>query len=482
MIKEAAEKTPEGQWVRVIGGWSPFQFEERRMPTIAELNEVAPNTPVYVLYLYSEGYLNKKAVEVRGLTTTTPAPPGTRYEFTPEGGCILRAEPNPNLLYGSIGVLPPMSARQQAISTTYYYRDLNRFGLTSVIDAGGGGHTFPEDYAGSTALADEGVLPIRISKYLFPQKPGSELQEFEQWTNDWEVNVNRARDQRNAYVLRGGGEFLAWASGDFENFLAPRPDITTRKDWDVQLMGVLRHLLENEWPLRIHATYDESINNVLDVFEQGHALEVAAGRKGFAGIRWAIDHGETIQPATLQRIKALGGGMAMQARMTYAAEYFLERYGEAATRRAPPFRDVINAGLPLGLGSDATRVASYNPWWVLYWAITGRSAGHTLLHGPEHMMSREEALFYMTAGSAWFSQEELFKGRLKAGQYADVAILNAPFLTVSDRDIMDIEADVTIMGGNIVYGTGEYASEMAELEPLEPSWSPVHTYGGFQKG
>ena len=481
MIREAAAKTPDGQWVRVIGGWSPFQFTEKRMPTPAELTAAAPDTPVYVLFLYSQGFLNRKAVEVRGLTPETDAPAGTRYEFTEDGGAILHAEPNPDLLYASIGALPPLSADNQTLSTRHYYRELNRFGLTSVIDAGGGGHRFPDDYAGSEALALSGDLSVRVSKYLFPQNKGAELDEFKQWTKNWQAGVNRAHGLLHGYELQGGGEFLAWSAGDYENFLADRPDFSSRELWDVQLLAVTRHLLRNRWPLRIHATYDESVNNILNVFEKAHALEVAEGRDGFGGVRWAFDHGETLKRPTLQRIKALGGGVAMQARMAYAGEYFLERYGEEATRNAPPLRDVIEAGVPLGLGTDGTRVASYNPWPALYWATTGRSVGGTKLHGKRHRLSREEALFHYTVGSAWFSQEERLKGRIKPGQYADFAVLNAPYLDVSDDELKSIESDLTVTNGKPVYGVGEFADLVDPLPAIEPAWSPVRDYGGYQK-
>lgn len=482
MIREAAAKTPDGEWVRVIGGWSPYQFAEKRMPNPAELTAAAPNTPVYVLYLYSRGFLNRKAVEVRGLTPSTQAPAGTRYEFTEDGGCILHAEPNPDLLYGSIGVLPALSEAEQTLSTRHYYRELNRFGLTSVIDAGGGGHKFPDDYAGSAALAASGDLTVRLSNYLFPQNKGGELEEFQKWTAEWEQGVNQAAHAMHGYVVEGGGEFLVWSAGDYENFLADQPDITTRPNWRAQLLAVTRHLLENRWPLRIHATYDESVNHILNVFEEADALERAAGRMGFAGIRWAIDHGETIRRPTMRRIKRLGGGMAMQARMAYAGEYFLERYGEQATRNAPPLRDIIEEGLPLGLGTDGTRVASYNPWLALYWATTGKSVGGTQLHGPRHQLSREEALYHYTVGSAWFSQEENLKGRLAPGQFADFAVLNAPYLDVSDDDLKSIESDLTVMNGKPVYGQGAFRGLADPLPPIQPAWSPIRDFGGYQAG
>ena len=325
-----------------------------------------------------------------------------------------------------------------------------------------------------------GELPIRISKYLFPQQKGNELAEFQQWTQDWQAGVNRAEELLHGYEVEGGGEFLAWSAGDYENFLADRPDIRDRAGWDSDLLAVTRHLLRNRWPLRIHATYDESMNNILDVFEKAHALEVAEGRDGFGGVRWAFDHGETLKRPTIERIKAMGGGIAMQARMAYAGEYFMERYGTEATRNAPPLRDVIEAGVPLGLGTDGTRVSSYNPWAALYWATTGKSVGGTLLHGERHQLSREEALFHYTVGSAWFSQEERLKGRLMLGQYADFALLNAPYLEVSDEDLNSIEAELTVTGGKPVYGAGEFSEISDPLPEILPEWSPVRDFGGYQ--
>ena len=168
--------------------------------------------------------------------------------------------------------------------------------------------------------------------------------------------------------------------------------------------------------------------------------------------------------------------------MAYAGEYFRERYGRKLTRRAPPMRDILDARIPLGLGSDSTRVASYNPWVTLYWATTGRSVGGTRLHGRSQQLSRRQALFHHTVGSAWFSQEEKLKGRLQPGQFADVAVLNAPYLDVSDEDLRHIESDLTITNGKVVYGAGDFSARMDPLSPIEPAWSPVREFGGYHQG
>lgn len=483
MIAEQAKRTPQGQWVRVVGGWSPRQFRERRMPTPEELTRAAPDVPVFVLFLYSGGMLNQAAIDALGLTPETPVPPGTAYEKGPDGQLTGRiiADPNPTLLYQTIGALPPLSAAEQAISTRHFYRELNRFGLTSIIDAGGGGHRFPEDYGGTRILAEQGGMPLRISNYLFPQNKGAEIEEFERWTTDFQSGQNLSLCLDHGFEVEGGGEFLVWAAGDYENFLAPRPDITTRMDWRPQLMEVTRHLLSHGWPLRIHATYDESINHIMGVFEEADALERAEGRAGFGGIRWAIDHAETASAETLARVGRLGGGIATQARMAYAGEDFLDRYGPEAAARAPAFRDIIEAGLPLGLGSDATRVSSYNPWVSLYWATTGKSIGGTQLLDARHRLSREEALHSHTVGSAWFSQEEDVKGRLAPGQFADLTVLSDDYFAVGDEELRRIESVLTVTGGKVVYGADAFSDLNPELPPILPEWSPVRVFGGYQR-
>ncbi|WP_420392923.1 amidohydrolase family protein [Acuticoccus sp.] len=178
MIREQAARTPDGERVRVIGGWSPFQFEERRMPTPAELTQAAPDTPVFVLHLYSCGFLNRAGVEALGITAQTAAPDGGSCETTADGGAVLHAEPDPTILHRTIGALLGLSEEDQVNSTRHFYRELNRFGISSAIDAGGGGHVFPDDYEGTFALADAGDMPLRILSDLFPQDPGKKLADF----------------------------------------------------------------------------------------------------------------------------------------------------------------------------------------------------------------------------------------------------------------------------------------------------------------
>ena len=478
MLKEQAERTPEGQWVRVIGGWSPFQFEEKRFPTPEEINEATGNVPTYVLFLYSRAWLNQAGLDVLAIDENTEAPEGSSFEKDLDGKLtgVLLAEPNPMILYARIGALPPLSEEAMVNGTKQFYRELNSFGITSGIDAGGGGHKFPRDYTGTKVLADAGEMPIRLSYYLFPQNKGAEYEEFQQWMATNEVGHNGEIHLDHGYELEGGGEFLAWSAGDFENFLAPQPMLENRPTWREDLKRIIRLHVDKGWPFRIHATYGETIANMLDVIE-----EVNKETNGkLASERWLFDHAETVKETELVRIKALNGGIAIQARMAYAGEFFVERYGADKAKQTPPVKKMIEMGLPVGAGTDGTRVASYNPWPALYWLISGKTVGDFQLAEEANQLTREEALHLYTKGSAWVSKEENVKGTLENGMYADFTILSEDYFTIPVKQINDLKAVLTIVDGKVVYGADEFKTMNPPLPEVIPSWSPVKYYGGYQ--
>ena len=481
MVRKAAATTPDGKWVRVIGGWSPYQFAERRMPTPEELTEAAPNTPVFVLHLYSSGIYNKKGLEVAGITSTTQPPEGGTIEKDAKGeptGRIL-ATPKPLILYQAVGRLGELTPEEQASSARHFYRELNRFGLTSAIDAGGGGHAYPTNYSATFDMARAEGLPLHLSYYLFAQKPGQELKDYEAWVQGEHPGTNSDPHHDEGFVLEGAGENLVWSAGDFENFRADRPDLDANPKWREELTAVVRTLVRKRWPIRIHATYDETISRILSVFEAVGREEKAAGRPGFTGLRWAMDHVETIQPAQIARIKALGGGVMIQDRMAFAGEDFIKRYGAEAASHAPPIKALLAAGIPVGAGTDGTRVASYNPWPSLYWMVSGKSVGGTQLMAKQNLVDRAKALELYTVGSAWFSGEENAKGRLAPGQYADMALLSEDYFTVPEARIPRIESVLTVTAGDLVYAAGDYSNLVPKLAPILPAWSPVRTFGGY---
>ena len=256
--------------------------------------------------------------------------------------------------------------------------------------------------------------------------------------------------------------------------MAPPPPLSDEK-LRSELTAATTLLVRNGWPIRIHATYDLTITKVLDVFEQVFKAENFKGR-------WIIDHAEGISDRNIERVKRLGGGVAVQNRMAFAGEYYAKRYGKEAAASAPPLRKLLDSGVPMGAGTDLTRVSSYNPWLSLYWMVSGKTVGGTELYGKENRLTREEALRLYTVGSAWFSGEEAVKGRMAPGQYADFAVLSADYLSVPEEQIKTIESVLTVVAGKIVYAVRPFQKfAPAPLPAVIPAWSPVAHFGGYQK-
>jgi predicted amidohydrolase YtcJ len=474
MIKEQAKHTPEGQWVRVVGGWSPHQFKENRLPTIAELNEASPDRPVFVLYLYSKAFINKAALKELKYTKNTKFPGGV-VELDKKGNPtgVLTAKPNAMVLYKTLTAGPKLSSREEERnSTILYFKELSRLGLTSVIDAGGGGFYFPEDHRIAKELFDEEQLAVRLPFFLFAPVPGKEIDDFKRWTAMVHPASMHEISESLPYHLMGGGENLTSAAADFEDFMEPRPDLPA--NMEAELKPILQLLFKHQWIFRIHATYDESIGRVLNVVE-----EIKREGGPFPD-RFIIDHAETVGMKNLQRIKALGGGISVQDRMAFQGEEFMKTYGKLKAETAPPIADMLELGIPVGSGTDATRVSSFNPWISLYWHVSGKTVGGLKHMSDRNRVSREKALYLMTKGAAWFSKEEKFKGDIREGQFADFAILNADYFSVPEEKIKDITSDLTVVAGRPMSGQNEFANLAPGTPKALPAWSPVNYFGGYQ--
>jgi predicted amidohydrolase YtcJ len=468
MLRIQAERTPSPQWVRVVGGWSEFQFAERRMPTIDEVNAAAPNTPVFILHLYARAILNRAALKVLGYDENPPAFDRGIFERDDQGRPtgMLVAKPSALILYKSLSQAPRLPVQDQINSTRQFMRELNRLGVTSVIDAGGGGQNYPEDYEVIRQVNEEGYATLRVSYNLFAQTPGVEYDDYARW-----VDMTGPGDGDDMLKTIGAGENLVWAAADFENFLEPQPELN--EHMEPELEKVVRLLAERRWPFRIHATYDESISRFLDVFEKVNE------DTSLDGLHWIIDHAETISERSIDRVVELGGGIAIQHRMAFQGEFFLERYGREALRGTPPLRKMLESGVAMGAGTDATRVASYNPWVGLSWLTTGRTVGGLAMYGEDNLLTREEALRLWTIGSAWFSSDETDKGLIAEGMLADLAVLNKDYFVVADADIKDLESVMTVVDGKVVYAAEPFGAHGPPELPVSPEWSPVALYPGY---
>jgi predicted amidohydrolase YtcJ len=469
MLKRQVAITPAPQWVRVVGGFTEHQFIEKRLPTIDELNAVAPDTPVFLLHLYDRAILNGAALRAVGYTKDTPEPPGGEITRDANGNPtgLLLAKPNANILYATLAKGPKLPFEYQVNSTRHFMRELNRLGVTGAIDAGGGFQNYPDDYAVIQKLNDEGLLTIRLAYNLFTQKPKGEKDDFLNWTK-----TSKYKQGTDYFRHNGAGEMLVFSAADFEDFRVPRPDMP--QEMEGELEEVVRILVQNKWPWRLHATYDETISRALDVFEkvnQDTPLE---------GLHWFFDHAETISDQSIDRIAALGGGIAVQHRMAYQGEYFVERYGFGAAEATPPVAKMLSKGIKTSAGTDATRVASYNPWVSLAWLITGKTVGGLRITPQRNCLDRETALRMWTENVTWFSNEEGKKGRIEVGQLADLVVPDRDFFSCSEAEIADTTSDMTVVGGKIVYAAGDFkAHDKAAPPPAMPDWSPVRTFGGY---
>lgn len=470
MLKRQVAVTPPPQWVRVVGGFTDQQFAEKRLPTLDEINAVAPDTPVFILHLYDRALLNGAALRVVGYSKDTPDPPGGEIQRDEEGNPtgLLLAKPNASILYATLAKGPKLPPEYQLNSTRHFMREMNRLGVTTIIDAGGGFQNYPEDYEIIEKLHADGQLTLRIAYNLFTQKPKQELADFASWAK--QVSPGQGDD---LYRHNGAGEMLVYTAADFEDFRVERPDMPPAMEDDLE--PVVRLLAENRWPWRLHATYDETIGRALDVFERVNR-DIP-----LAGLHWFFDHAETISDRNIDRIAALGGGIAVQHRMMFQGEYFVERYGAKVAERTPPIARMLEAGLPVGAGTDATRVASYNPWVSLSWLVTGKTLGGLRLYPERNLLDRETALRRWTEANTWFTTEEGKKGQIMPGQLADLVVLDRDYFAVPEDEIQDIESLLTLLGGKAVHGAGDFADLAPALPTAMPDWSPVRSFGGYQR-
>ena len=469
MLKRQVAITPPPQWVRVVGGFTAHQFEEKRLPTIEELNAVAPHTPVFLLHLYDRALLNAAALRAVGYTKDTPDPPAGEIVRDAAGNPtgLFVAKPNAGILYATLARGPKLPFDYQLNSTRHFMRELNRLGVTGAIDAGGGFQNYPEDYAVIEKLAEDDQLTVRIAYNLFTQKPKGEKADFLNWTK-----TTKYKQGTDYFRHNGGGEMLVFSAADFEDFRQPRPDMPP--EMESELEEVVHILAQNRWPWRLHATYEETIARALDVFERVNR-DIP-----LAGLNWFFDHAETITDRSMDRIAALGGGIAVQHRMAYQGEYFVERYGAAAAEATPPIAKMLQKGLPVSGGTDATRVASYNPWVSLAWLATGKTVAGLQLYPRRNCLDRETALRMWTENVTWFSNEEGKKGRVQVGQLADLIVPDRDYFSCAEDEIADITSDLTVVGGKVVYAGGDFAAYDKDAPPpAMPDWSPVRNFGGY---
>jgi predicted amidohydrolase YtcJ len=443
LIANAAKTQPAGSWIVVAGGWVPTQFAERLFPTRAQLDAIAPNHPVYVQYLRQGALLNSAALNKAGITRATAEPAGGKFERDPNGELTgwLQGVAGWKYAYEKI---PRLSLDRTRQSIRNCLRELNRFGVTSIGDLQTSGVTF----AHRRVLADmarAGELTLRISYYIAPNDAGDELEQLKLAAA--EIQQLAQTDQ---FRFAGFGETLVRGIGDGDVLSNPK-GIAITSEAKEKFRRMLQFFAAGGYGFHLHTTQDNTARQLLDVIEQVHAATP------FARQRIAFAHLEDASAETIARIKKLGAGITVQDRMALTGERNVELWGLAKARSAPPLRALIDAGVPLGAGTDAFRSANYSPMLSLWWLVTGKTVAGSAIRDKSQNATREEALRMYTIGSAWFVGEERRRGSIEVDKLADLAVLNADYLTVPEDQIPAIEALLTMVGGRVVYAAGIFA-------------------------
>jgi len=434
-IRDAAKTMKPGSWLIVAGGWNVDQFQERRRPTQAELIAAAPENPVYVQLGYGWAILTPAGLRALGISTDGDLPSGGRLERDPSGKLTGGVTGGQNAIIALFDRLPKPTFEQQVEGTKKFFRELNRLGLTGVVDPGGN-NLLPADYQAVFQVWRQGQMTVRVAYSLCGNEPGHEFEELKNLTQLLPMGFGD-----DMLKFNGLGERITAAMNNNN-----RPSATDKEKYQ----QIAKWAAERGMSLTMHWANDSSVGQLLDIFESVNR-EVPINK-----LRWSIAHLNDASEQTLRRMQALGVGWTVQDAMYFGGDQFRQTAGADAARRAPPVVTGAKIGGNIGAGTDAHRVASYNPFTALQWFLDGKTVSGNAIRGPEETPSRMEALRLYTLGSAWFSFDEKQRGSLEIGKDADLAVLSKDYMTVPVDQIGGIESLLTMVGGKIVYAAAPF--------------------------
>jgi predicted amidohydrolase YtcJ len=436
-IAAAAKARPAGAWLIVAGGWNELQFAEKRRPTRAELEAAAPANPVYVQLGYGWVVMTEEGFEKLGIDGDEDLPPGAKLERDASGAPTGAIAGNNNGIVALFDRLPRPTFTEQVEGTRAFFRELNRLGITGAVDPGGN-NLFAADYRALFDVWRRGDMTVRVAYSLNGQVAGKELDELTSLTALLPMGFGDDKLKFN-----GIGERITLA---MNNNAAPT-DEDKQRYYDVVKWAADRGLT-----ITMHWGPDATVHHLLEIFERVNR-EVP-----IADLRWSIAHLNDASDASLKRMHALGVGWTVQDAMYFGGDALVRQQGPDAGKRIPPVMTGKRIGVRVGAGTDAHRVASYNPFTALQWFLDGKTVGGAAIRGVEETPGREDALRFYTLGSAWFSHDEDERGSLELGKLADLAVLSADYMTVPVDDVGRIESVLTLLGGEVVYAAGPFAS------------------------
>ena len=435
-LRQAARAAKPGTWLVVVTPPATLEaFPERRRPTQAALVAAAPNNPVYVQLAYGWGLLTPLGFKALNITSDADLPRQNRLER--DGAGALTGVINGNLVE-FFERLPKPTFEQQVEGTRAFFRELNRLGLTGVVDPGGNNVT-PREYQALFKVWRDGQLTVRVAYSLCGMTDG---REFEEYQNYVALLPQGFGDEMLRF--NGIGERITWAMNGIDG----KPsDEAKAKYYEIVRWAASRGLT-----VTMHWNGEGNVDELLGIFERVNA------EFPVAPLRWTIAHLNDGSARTFERMKALGLGWTVQDAMYNNGDEVVRRAGAEAARRMPPVATAARIGVPIGAGTDAHRVSTYNPFTVLQWLLDGRTASGAAIRGPGETPGRADALRYYTIGSAWVSHDEDVRGSLEVGKWADVAVLSSDYMTVPLEELGRIESVLTMVGGRIVYAAGPYGA------------------------
>jgi predicted amidohydrolase YtcJ len=427
-IGSAAKTKRPGQWIVVGPGWVPTQFAERRFPTRSELDALSPKHPVYIQYLREGALVNSAALAQLGIDAESRNPAGGRIERDPQSGELTGWLQGKAAEYARAKIPPPDLGEIRS-SLEDCFRELNRLGITAISDL----HTPVITFAHRRVLADmarAGELPLRLKFY--------KVAESEEVSGQFKQTLAEiAGLQQNEWFA-------------FAGFVMP--DNAESFFQAAQLFATDGHNFV------VRAGTDERARLLLDLLEQVHV------RTPFERQRILFAELDDATPQTIDRIKRLRGGITVQSRMALTGERTAEEWGLEKARNTPPWRAMRESGIELAPGSGGFEVANYSPMVALWWIITGKTVGGAAIRDPRQNLSRAEALRLYTLGAAWSTFEEGRRGSIEVGKHADLAVLNADYLTVPEEQIRSLHSLLTIVGGRIVYAAAPFEAGRGKID------------------
>lgn len=441
-VSEAAEETPDGQWIQASWGWHESQLDEDRLPTRDELDEVAPNNPVFIPRGGHVAVLNSAAFERVGIDEGTADPDGGTIVRDPEtgrgSGAVLEnartelVEP----------VLPDRGYEEFREDVRRGMTELNSRGVTAVLEPG----VEPDVMRAyqSVATADEATVRVDALVRVYE-------------ADDVTAHARPfARDFGNAFLKVGGVKYMldggvegARLSEPYEvvDGVQEQSDFHGHYLWppggEAELVEMFRRAAEYGHQVQTHVVGDEAIGTLLD------AYEAVDEEIDIADLRWTAMHLFLPTDEHLARMDELGVLATLQNHSTYLGRNMEKLWGQERAERAIPLKTVADSPVPAGGGTDAPVVPWY-PFDSLWW-MTSRQTVTAGELGPEEALSREAALRLWTRGSAYTMGWADELGSIEPGKRADIAVLDTPFMDCSPEELRETTVEFTIVDGEVVH-------------------------------